>query len=111
MIGEEELARMRARHTQGEAQLVALFEMARGFAGSYDDVSFTPPRLATITARTLIVFGDSDPFYPVSLACEMHQAIPGSNLWVIPNGGHSPVFLDAAPAFRGTAMAFLGRPH
>lgn len=109
MIGEEELARMRARHTRGEAQLEALFEMARGFADSYEDVSFTPPHLGTITARTLIVFGDRDPFYPVSLACEMHEAIPGSNLWVIPGGGHSPVFLDAAPAFRQQACGFLAK--
>jgi pimeloyl-ACP methyl ester carboxylesterase len=109
MIDEEELARMRARHTQGEAQLDALFEMARGFADSYDDVSFTPPHLARIAARTLIVFGDRDPFYPVSLAFEMHEAIPESNLWVIPDGGHSPVFLDAAPEFRQKAGAFLAK--
>jgi pimeloyl-ACP methyl ester carboxylesterase len=109
MIGEEELARMRARHTRGEAQLEALFEMARGFAGSYDDVSFTPPRLARIAARTLIVFGDRDPFYPVSLAFEMHEAIAESNLWVIPDGGHSPVFLDAAAEFRQKAGAFLAK--
>ena len=107
MLVEEEMARMRARHAHGEAQLDRLFAMVRGFATSYDDVNFTPPYLGTITARTLIVFGDRDPLYPVSLACEMHEAIPRSHLWIVPNGGHGPVFLDAAPAFRATAIAFL----
>jgi pimeloyl-ACP methyl ester carboxylesterase len=107
MLGPEDVARMRARHTRGEAQLDRLFAIVRGFATSYDDVNFTPPYLGTITARTLIVFGDRDPFYPVSIACELHAAIPESRLWVIPDGGHSPVFLDAAPPFRATAMAFL----
>ena len=40
----------------------------RGLKDSYDDMSFTPPLLATITAHTLIVQGDRDPLYPVELA-------------------------------------------
>jgi pimeloyl-ACP methyl ester carboxylesterase len=71
-------------------------------------VNFTPPYLSTITADTLIVFGDRDPLYPVSIALDMHRAIPRSYLWVVPNGGHGPIFRDLAPAFAATAMAFLG---
>src|SRR5438105_8517515 len=69
-IGEAEMARMRQRHKYGDAQLRQLVSMARGFADSYDDVNFTPPYLSTIAAETLIVFGDRDPLYPVSLAIE-----------------------------------------
>ena len=68
---------------------------------------FTPPLLATITARTLIVFGDRDFLYPVSLAFDLHAAIPNSHLWVVPNGGHGPVFGAHAPQFAETALAFL----
>ena len=82
--------------------------MTRRFAESYDDVTFTPPYLGTISAETLIVFGDRDPLYPVSLACEMYRAIPRSHLWVVPHGGHGPVFGDAAPRFVETSLAFLG---
>ena len=32
-----------------------LFEQMRGLKDSYDDMAFTPPLLATIAARTLIV--------------------------------------------------------
>ena len=106
-IGEAEMARMRQRHKYGDAQLRQLVSMARGFADSYDDVNFTPPYLSTIAAETLIVFGDRDPLYPVSLAIELRRAIPRSYLWVVPNGGHGPVFGNLAPQFRETALSFL----
>jgi pimeloyl-ACP methyl ester carboxylesterase len=98
---------MRKRHTRGEDQIRQLFAQSRAFADTYDDVSFTPPHLATIPADTLIVFGDRDPFYPVSLAVDLYTAIPWSYLWVVPNGGHGPVFGAAAPGFAETALSFL----
>jgi pimeloyl-ACP methyl ester carboxylesterase len=53
------------------------------------------------------VFGDRDFLYPVSLAFELHRAIPRSHLWIVPNGAHGPVFGDSAPVFAAAAMAFL----
>jgi pimeloyl-ACP methyl ester carboxylesterase len=107
MLSAHEAQLMRQRHVRGEDQIERLFAHAHRFADSYDDVNFTPPYLATITAETLIVFGDRDPLYPVTMALELREAIPHSYLWVVPNGGHSPVFGDAAPAFARTAMQFL----
>jgi len=107
MVGEAEMTRMRARHRHGEPQVQALFAMCRGLADSYDDVNFTPPLLSTITAETLIVFGDRDFLYPVSLACELRRAIQKSWLWVVPNGSHGPVFGPLAAPFAATALAFL----
>ena len=109
MFGEEEMRRMRARHAGGEAQVQQLLAQARGFAESYDDVCFTPPHLARIEARTLLVFGDRDPLYPVSLAFEMYAAMPHAALWVVPEGGHAPVFGNHAPVFAQTALKFLRR--
>jgi pimeloyl-ACP methyl ester carboxylesterase len=108
MVSAADLARMRRVHVGGEPQIDQLFAMARAFADSYDDVNFTPPYLGRISAETLIVFGDRDPLYPVSMAVEMYAAIPRSYLWVVPNGGHGPVFQAAAPQFASTALAFLG---
>jgi pimeloyl-ACP methyl ester carboxylesterase len=54
------------------------------------------------------VFGDRDFLYPVSVAVELRESIPRSWLWVVPNGGHGPVFGDDAPLFEKTALAFLG---
>jgi pimeloyl-ACP methyl ester carboxylesterase len=73
-------------------------------------MNFTPPYLSTITARTLIVHGDRDRFFPVSIPVEMYRAIPDSYLWVIPNGLHRPewVFGEAhAGAFAKAALEFL----
>lgn len=107
MFGPVELDLMRKRHVRSAEQLQQLLAHARGLADSYDDVAFTPPLLGTITADTLIVFGDRDPLYPVSLAFELYSAIPKSHLWVVPNGGHGPVFGEAAPVFAETALSFL----
>jgi pimeloyl-ACP methyl ester carboxylesterase len=104
---DAEKARLRTVHKHGEPQIHQLIEMVRAFADTYDDVNFTPPYLATITADTLIVFGDRDFLYPVSLAFELHRGIPKSHLWVVPNGAHGPVFGDAAPQFVATALPFL----
>jgi pimeloyl-ACP methyl ester carboxylesterase len=73
---------------------------------SYDDMNFTSPVLARITA-SLIVYGDRDFLNPVEMAVEMYRAIPGSALWIVPHGGHGPVFLDAKPQFVQTALAFF----
>ncbi|HZS05530.1 MAG TPA: alpha/beta hydrolase [Blastocatellia bacterium] len=110
---EEEWQRMRQWHKHGDEQIRALWSMTNAFKDSYDDMNFTPPYLSTITARTLIVHGDRDPLYPVSLAMEMYAAIPRSYLWVIPNGGHGPIFGEYTGSgeptgrFAGTALAFL----
>ncbi|HEV3060838.1 MAG TPA: alpha/beta hydrolase [Vicinamibacterales bacterium] len=108
-LSDAERAVLRARHVHGDAQIAALYEMARGFATSYDDLAFTPPQLGTITARTLIVHGDRDPLYPVELGVELYRAIPQSALWVVPYGTHGPVFGPLAESFRAAALAHLSK--
>jgi pimeloyl-ACP methyl ester carboxylesterase len=106
MFGDE-MELLRRRHSGGASQVQQLLAQIRLFADTYDDVNFTKPYLSTITADTLIVFGDRDPLYPVSIAFELHEAIPRSYLWVVPNGGHGPVFGESAPRFRETTLSFL----
>lgn len=110
---DEEWRQMRQWHKHGDEQIRAIWRQASGFANSYDDMNFTAAYLSTITARTLIVHGDRDPLYPVNLATEMYAAIPRSYLWVIPNGGHGPIFGEhtgtgeSTRRFADTALAFL----
>src|SRR5215467_6484612 len=104
---DEEWEFMRRRHKHGDEQIRALWRMSNAFKDSYDDMNFTPPLLSTIIARTLIVHGDRDPLYPVEMAVELYSSIPQSYLWVIPNGGHGPIFVDLAGGFAETALAFL----
>ena len=103
---DKEMETMRKRHKHGDDQISALLEWQRGMAYSYDDMNFTPPLLNTITASTLIVYGDRDFLYPIEMAVEMYRAIPRAALWVVPNGGHGPVFLDAAAQFTQTVRDF-----
>jgi pimeloyl-ACP methyl ester carboxylesterase len=105
MLSEADRVRMRERHRR-EGQLEVLFSQVRAFADG-DDPSFSKPDLAAITAETLIVFGDRDPLYPVSAAVELREAIPRSWLWVVPNGGHGPVFGASASRFVETALGFF----
>jgi pimeloyl-ACP methyl ester carboxylesterase len=105
MLSEQERVLMRERHRR-DGQIEALFAQVHAFAEG-DDPAFTAAHLAAITADTLIVFGDRDPLYPVSLAVELRQSIPRSWLWVVPNGGHAPVFGAFAPQFVTTVHDFF----
>src|SRR6476620_5297464 len=104
---QQEWETMRKRHKLGDQQIVALWDWTRDMKDSYNDMNFTPSSLSGITASTLIVYGDRDPLYPVEMAVEMYRAIPRSSLWVVPNGGHGPVFLDSAAQFAKTALEFF----
>ena len=106
-ISEQDRDVFRRRHPGGDEQIAALLDSTRSFAGSYDDLTFTPPYLATIQARTLIVQGDRDPLYPVEISVEMARAIPRSSLWIVPNGGHGPVIGERWPEFLKTSLQFL----
>lgn len=105
---DEEWRSMRERHALGDDQIRALWRQGNAFKDSYDDMNFTPPLLSRIKARTLIVGGDRDPLYPVEIFVEMYRAIPRSRLWIVPNGGHGPVYGEEREQFARTALAFLG---
>lgn len=107
-LTEQDWEMMRRRHPGGDDQIKAILASTQAFAESYDDMNFTPPFLATIRARTLIVQGDRDPFYPVEISLEMAKAIPQSSLWIIPGGGHGPIGGERWTEFVRTASVFLG---
>jgi len=105
MLPDAERARLRERHRRA-GQLDTLFSQVRAMPEG-GDPNFTPDILMTISAPTLIVFGDRDPLYPISIAFDLYQAIPNASLWVVPNGGHGPVFGSHAARFVETAVSFL----
>ena len=107
---ENEWALMRRWHVRGDEQIRALWRMGRDLAANRDDMNFTTRDLSRIRARTLIVHGESDFLYPLSLAEELHSGIPGSELWLVPNGGHGPIFGPMAEAFRKKAIDHLLEP-
>jgi pimeloyl-ACP methyl ester carboxylesterase len=106
MLSPAELEMMRARHSR-PGQLQTLLAQANAFADG-DDPNFTTEQLGRIVADTLIVFGDRDPFYPLSCALELRDGLPRAWLWVVPNGGHAPVFGEHAQAFGSLTVEFFG---
>lgn len=103
-----EYERLRRVHQHGDDQIRALRQQFNGFKDSYDDMNFTAPYLSTIKARTLIIHGDRDEFFPVSIPVEMYRAIPNAALWIIPNGGHVPIHDPNVP-FVASVERFLAR--
>ena len=98
---------MRDRHHRGDEQIQALFRQAAVFADTYDDMNFTPPLLSTIRAKTLVVNGDRDPLLPVEQLVEIYRAIPRAALWIVPDGGHGPIFGEWREAFAQSSVSFL----
>ena len=106
-LTEQKWETYRSRHKHGDDQIRALVNQFHGFKDSYGDMNFTPPYLSTIKARTFVVHGDRDEFFPVSIPVEMYRSIPKSYLWIIPNGGHVPIFGENEATFTEKALAFL----
>lgn len=106
-LSEDAWDRLRTTHTRGDDQIRALYAWVASLAESYNDMTFTPAYLSTITARTLVVHGDRDYCFPASMAWDIYEAIPDAYLWVVPNGNHVPIRGSHAASFAETALEFL----
>lgn len=75
---------------------------------SDNDPAFTPDKLNAIEAKWLVVNGDDDQAVPMELALEIHESVPNSRLWIIPNGGHLPhLEPEIQPEFLRVSIEFL----
>ena len=94
---------------RGDAQIRQLITQFNALHKNYDDMNFTAQSLSTITARTLVVHGDRDPFFPVEIPVSIYRSIPDAALWIIPGGDHVPIY-DSTVPFTSTALRFLDGP-
>jgi pimeloyl-ACP methyl ester carboxylesterase len=106
-ISAEQWREMRAQHPRGDDQIRALTEQFRAMKDSYDDMNFAPEQLRTITARTLVIHGDRDQYFPVEIPLAMYHSIPNSSLFIVPNGLHSILRNNARVPILPTALAFI----
>jgi len=106
-LSEAAWQRLRARHRHGDEQIRALYAWVAGLAEDTGDMKFTRAQLAGIAAPTLIVHGDRDYCFPASMAWDIHQAVPTSYLWVVPNGSHVPLAGRNADTFAATVLEFF----
>jgi pimeloyl-ACP methyl ester carboxylesterase len=91
---------------RGDGQVRALLGQFNALATNRDDMAFTEPLLPAVTARTLVVHGERDVFFPVSVAEALASGIRGAELWVVPGGEHVPI-IDPAVPFCARALRFL----
>ena len=63
--------------------------------------------LSSMTAPTLLLWGDQDELTPLSLASNFARLIPGSRLDIIPECGHFPC-LEKPAEFTRRVLEFLG---
>lgn len=103
---EEVRAMYRECAKRGDEQIRQLLSQFNAFHENHDDMNFTPQTLSTITARTLVVHGDRDHFFPVEIPVGLVRGIPNAALWMIPGGGHVPIY-DSTVPFTTTALRFL----
>jgi len=94
---------------RGDEQIRQLIAQFNALHENYDDMNFTAQSLSTITARTLVVHGDRDNFFPVEIPVNIHRSIPDATLWIISGGGHVPIY-DSTVPFTSTALRFLDGP-
>jgi len=94
---------------RGNEQINQLIAQFNALGENHDDVNFTAQDLSIITARTLVVHGDSDRFFPVEIPVSIHRSVPDAELWIIPGGEHAPIYDPIIP-FTSTALRFLDGP-
>jgi pimeloyl-ACP methyl ester carboxylesterase len=101
--------RSRSCAVHGEGQMRGLVDRVRSYANDTEDVNFSAAQLHTIRARTLVVQGDRDRLHPLETTVQLYRGIPNSELWIVPGGGHVPIWGDRQPEFLRVAREFLNR--
>ncbi len=97
-----------AKEHGAEKQMLLARQFWQTREPSNGDPSFTPDILGTIKADWLVIQGDDEPIFPLQIALDMHQYIPNSRLWIVPNGGHLPhLESNIQPEFLRVSLEFL----
>ena len=68
-----------------------------------------PQPLSAIEAPTLLIWGAEDTWVPLPAGEALHEALPGSQLVVLPAAGHLPMEEEPAP-FNEALLEFLAAP-
>lgn len=103
----------RKLHPGGQKQAEAIYRQYNGLAETAESIA--PEVLKTLKANTLLVWGDRDPAFPLEIPMEMYRSLPNAALWVIPQQGHTPLWVDmggdasAAAAFGKVVKDFLAQ--
>ncbi len=86
-------------HPGGRSQVDRIFRQLNALAENREDIPIET--LSALKVKTLLVWGDRDEYFPLSVPMEMYRALPDAALWVVPGQGHGPLW----ESFGGAAEA------
>ncbi|WP_345246227.1 alpha/beta hydrolase [Nibrella saemangeumensis] len=101
-LPSELVDQLKGLHHHGMAQIKALFDPGIDY-----EIRLSSQDLQRIQAKTLVISGDNDQVAMVHTAFKLHQVIPHSHLWVIPNAGHTPIYGEQKEDFIQVTTKFL----
>ena len=111
--GAVERAEERRQAVQRTLDQASDEDLARYYAGelrnygAYLEADFTP-RLHELRMPVCIIHGDADATVPPAWGDALHRGIPGSELHVIPGGGHGILqWPEGAAALRGWVLRII----
>lgn len=101
------IATLRRLHgaTRGDDCWRIYRDVFRAFAEDPSELAFGPADLAAITCPVLVLHGDRDAYFPVTVPLALYRALPNAELGIFPATGHflpkdSPeLFLQAVLGF------------
>jgi pimeloyl-ACP methyl ester carboxylesterase len=92
--------------TRGDAQVHQLIAQFKALHDNLDDMNFSAADLSAIQARTLVVHGDRDRFFPIEIAIDLSCSIPRAELWTMADVDHVPLH-DLPVPFASTVLRFV----
>ncbi len=102
--GYRELRRI---HLHGDEQIRELRRQFNALKDNFDDMNLSAQDLRKIQAKTLIIHGDRDEYFPVELPVEIYKAVPNCALWIVPNAGHVPIIESRFPLVASEKVRFV----
>ena len=89
-------------HKHGEKQIRILYEQIPNY-----EIHLTEEEVQGISTNTLIFIGDNDKYFNINTIVTLHNLLPNSYLWVLPNTGHGAHLGKNKPEFIRIANEFF----
>ncbi len=98
-----------ALHPGGQEQVERIIRQLHGLSDNHEVIS--AQALAKCPVRTLLVWGDRDPFWPLNYPISLYHTLPKAELWVIPGQEHNPLWPSSGGSVEAEKVfpAIVGR--
>ncbi len=101
-LPESFIKELKKIHFGGESQIKKLFNPNLNYRINIDDED-----LKSLKTKTLIVNGDHDEIMGITPAITLHENLPNSELWIVPNTGHVAIIGANQGSFLVNSVQFF----